>query len=185
MKARVIAALRNLLLIWGALSLCGVIALGAYVTYWWRASNREQIDSASASDVAYVLNWCGLGADRIDNVTRSYVSARSPTGDHLDAYAIRVSRIEAAELTARDRRSPGEWYRGDRLPPVVSDALGFIAGSLDDDKVAWFPREAELRSENVFVYPWAIRFHGITPTAVDLIFARPLDHMIFYFSEKI
>ena len=127
-RARLLAALRGLLLIWGALSLAGVVGVGLSASYRYGRGNRDQVDSASAGDVGFVLNWCGLGADRIAEVVHSYVSARSITGDHLDAYAIRISRIDPTELTPPSMPSASQWYPGDQLPPVVSDAVDFVGG---------------------------------------------------------
>jgi hypothetical protein len=36
----------------------------------------------------------------------------------------------------------------------------------------------------VFVYPWFIHVHGTMPIGVELIFVRPSDKMIFYFSGQ-
>jgi hypothetical protein len=184
MKARILTTLRNLLLIWGVVSLVATIGIGVFVAFQFGPGNTEQIDTASIHDVRFVLNWCGLGEERIEKVTHSYVSSRSFTGDHLDAYAIKIARLDIAELTATTSETSGQWYRGDQLPPVVNDALVFVGAWLGSDEITWFPKEAELRSKRVYVYPWAIYTHGVRPTAVELIFVRPSDNMVFYFGSK-
>jgi len=158
--------------------------VGGFVAYSFGPGNRDRADSASSSDVAFVLNWCDLGADRIEKVLHSYVSARSFTGDHLDAYAIKIKHIDVAELTARTDDFGGRWYRGDQLPKVLDDAVGFVGGWLGSGKIPWFPTERTLRSSEVYVYPWSIYLHGITPSASELIFVRPWDKMVFYFGGK-
>jgi hypothetical protein len=184
MKARILATLRNLLLIWGVVSLAATIGLGAFVVFQFGPGNREQVDTASTHDVRFVLNWCRLGEERIEKVIHSYVSPRSFTGDYLDAYAIKISRLEVSELAATTSETSGRWYRGDQLPPVVNDAIEFFGAWLGSDEIRWFPKEAELRSKNVYVYPWAIYTHEVRPTAVELIFVRPSDNMVFYFGSK-
>ncbi|MBI3327709.1 MAG: hypothetical protein HYZ81_13540 [Nitrospinae bacterium] len=173
-----------LLISWGALSLIGAISVGGFVAYRIGPGNRDRVDSASSSDVAFVLNWCNLGADRIEKVVHSYVSARSFTGDHLDAYAIKIKHIDVAELTASTDDFRGRWYRGDQLPKVLDDAVGFVGSWPGSAKIQWFPTEKALRSREFYVYPCSIYLHGITPSATELIFVRPSDKMVFYFGGK-
>jgi len=178
MSTRILAIARWTLLIWGALSLIGVIGFAMTAAFW----NRDKTDTATAHDVRFVLNWCELGEQRIEKVVHSHVSSRSFTGDHLDAYAIKISHIELAELTGSVDPIRGRWYRGDRLPEVVGDAVGFAGPWLHE--LPWFPSERELRSAEFYVYPWSIHYHGVRPSAAELIFIRPSDRMLFYFGAK-
>jgi hypothetical protein len=146
------------------------------------SSAPDKVDSASSQDVRFVLNWCELGDQRIEKVIHSHVSSRSFTGDYLDAYAIKISHVELAELTKQTDDLQGRWYRGDQLPKVLDDAVGFVGGW--QHELPWFPSEAELRSSEFYVYPWTIYLHGLHPTATELIFIRPSDKMVFYFGSK-
>ena len=139
-------------MIWGGLSLIGIIALVGIASFNLGPGNRDEIDSASVKDVRFVLNWCELGESRIESVIHSYVSSRSLTGDHLDAYAIKISHVNRAELTSSSKETHGRWYRGDQLPSVVNDAVGFVGDWLGQKEISWFPREAELRSAEFYVY---------------------------------
>jgi hypothetical protein len=171
-------------MIWGGLSLLLVIGIVGFVVFQFGVGNRDKIDSASVHDVRFILNWCELGESRIESVLHSYVSPRSLTGDHLDAYAIKISRLEIGELTPTSDHTRGRWYRGDQLPPLLNDAVGFVSAWLGRNEISWFPTEAELRSAEFYIYPWTIYAHGLTPTAVELIFVRPSDKMVFYFGAK-
>ncbi len=184
MKLRMASVLRNLLLVWGVFSLLGVIGLGAFFAYNLGPGNTDHVEEASIDDVRFVLNSCGLGQDRIEKVVRSFVSSRSFTGDHLDAYAIKISRVDLAELTAAPISFHSGWYRGDQLPAVVLEATEFISGALNGGEIAWFPKLPELRSAEVYVYPLTIYLQDGSPTSVELIFVRPADNMVFYLSEK-
>jgi len=181
---KLLPILKWILLIWGGLSLVGAIGLGGFFAYKLGPGDIEKIDSASKKDVRFVLNWCELGDERIEKVTHSYVSSRSFTGDHLDAYAIQISQVSIAELTAKKDNCHGCWYRGDEVSGVLDDAVDFLAGWLNSGEIPWFPGEEELRSDGYFVFPWSIYCHGVRPTAAKLIFIRPSDKMIFYFSGK-
>jgi hypothetical protein len=178
MRTRLLNLAKWLLLIWGVLSLVGVLAVAAYVGFSLGPGNRDKDGSASRHDVRYVLNWCQLGDERIEKVIQSHVSARSFTGDHLDAYAIKISRVDLAELTASTNDISGRWYRCDQLPKVLDDAVAFASGW--HHEIPWFPTQAELRTAEFYVYPWSIHCHGIRPSAVELIFIRPADKMVFF-----
>jgi hypothetical protein len=179
MRTRLLVILRWLLLIWGGVSLLGAIIIVGFILSSLRPPRN---DSASPNDVRFVLNWCRLGEGRIEKVLHSHVSPRSLTGDYLDAYAIKISHIDVAELTQPTQEFDARWYRCDQLPKVLDDAVSLAGGWRKT--ISWFPKEAELRSPEFYVYPWAIYCHGVRPTAVQLIFIRPADKMVFYFGVK-
>jgi hypothetical protein len=180
-RARTIAlsTLRWGLMIWGGVSLLGV---AAFLYFSVGAGNRDHAEDAKIKDVRFVLNWSGLSPDRIERIVHSYRSARSLQGDHLEAYAIKVSRVEAAELLAANQGTDVNWYRGDQLSAVADLAVKF-AGSWHE--LSWFPSEAELRSTRVFVHPWSVTFHGASADAAEIIFVRPDDNMVFFFGGKV
>lgn len=181
-KQKLFKISRQLLTIWGGISLIGVIFIGSYSLYSTTPGNANVKDKATKSDVRFVLNWCGLGDQRIDKVLKSYTSARSFTGDHLDAYAIKITSVTVDELTNHRNTRPGKWYRMDSLPTVLNEAVSFIGGW--QHETPWFPTEDSLRTRDFYVYPWSIYCHGVTPTATELIFVRPKENMVYYVSAK-
>ena len=182
MRARILKFVKWGLLVWGGISLVGVVGVAAFLAYQLGPGNRDKTDSASTHDVRFVLNWCGLGDERTERVLHSHVSARSFTGDHLDAYAIKITKVEVAELESKTNDFSGRWYRGDQLPQILDEAVKFVSGW--HHEIPWFPTEAELRSSEFYVYSWSIYCHGVTPSAAELIFVRPSDKMVFYFGGK-
>jgi len=174
--------LKSIFVAWGFISFIGAAAIGAYVAYQAGPGNTDAINSANKQDVRFVLNWCRLGDERIEAVIHSYQSARSFSGDHLDAYAIKISHIDPAELK-KDEYGSG-WFRCDQAEGVLKDSIDYLGGWLDDENISWFPRLDEIKSEEFYVYPWSIYFHGIRPTAVELVFLRPKDKMLYYISTK-
>ncbi len=180
MRTHIWKVIRAVIFGWGVVSLLGAIGVGALLFYQLGPGNRDKDDSASVRDVRFVLNWCGLGDQRIEKVLHSHVSGRSFTGDYLDAYAIKISRVDISELAAP--ADDARWYRGDSLPKVVDDAVSFVSGSLHE--LPWFPSPVELRSSQFYVYPWSIYCHGTRATAAELIFVRPADNMVFYIGSK-
>jgi len=171
------------LVAWGLFCLVGGIIIVSLAAYQFGPGNTDSTKLSSQNDVRYVLNWCRLGDERIEEVVHSYISSRSFTGDHLDAHAIRISHVEENELK-KDDWGAG-WHKCSEVEGVLDDALGFVEGWLHGDKISWFPTEEEIRSEGMFVYPWSIDCHGTRPTSVELIFVRPKDQMIFFISSKV
>jgi len=175
---------KSIILVWGGISLLGVIVFAGFIAYQFSFGNRARTDVATSRDVRFVLNWCSLGAERIEKVLHSYQSSRSLTGDHLDAYAIKITHVDISELTLNTGDIERRWYRGDKLPQTINSAVDYVSGYLGWNQISWFPKENELRSEKIYVYPWSIYYHGVRPTAAQLIFIRPSDKMVFYISGK-
>jgi hypothetical protein len=123
-----------------------------------------------------------LGEERIAEVLHSFISASSFSGDHLEAHAIRVTKLEVSEL--RKNGFGGGWFRGDEVSGVLDDALKFVEAWIPTEEFSWFITKQELRSSDIYIYPWSIYYHGINPTAVKLIFVRPDDNTVFYFAAK-
>lgn len=171
-------ALKWILTVWGALS---AIAVGA-VLISMRSSLTDSDETASISDVRFVLNWSGLGDHRIQEVTHSFISARSLTGDHLDAHAIKISNIDEGELT-KDEFGRG-WYRCDSTEGLLSDAIDFAGGWIGNKRIPWFPSREKIESEDMYVYLWSIYCQGTRPTAVEIIFIEPKTKMVYFMSSK-
>lgn len=143
--------------------------------------NRDKIDEATNDDVEFVLNWSGLGSDRIQGVIHSYYSLMSFTGDHLEAYAIKISDVSLEELN-KTNDFGRQWYRGDKLPKNIDDAVSDI-GTWESE-IKWFPSEEEIRSENIYVLSESVLYHGVRVVAYKNIIIRPSDNMVFYISTK-
>lgn len=181
---RIMTIAKWIFFIWGGISLLGVIVIAGFITYRQGYGNRPKSDIATPRDVRFVLNWCRLGDERIDKILHSYESSRSLTGDHLVAYAIKITHVDLSELTSITDESQGRWYRGDKLPQFIDAAVDYVSGYLGWNEISWFPNENELRSEKIYLYPWSVYYHGVRPTAAQLIFIRPSDKMVFYISGK-
>lgn len=184
MKKNILKVLQWVLMALGGIALTAIVGIIIFLSLRIGPGNRTRIDTASTRDVRFVLNWCELGEGRIEKVVHSYVSKRSLTGDHLDTYAIKISHVSLAELSKLDINPRAHWYRGDQLPKVLDDAVKFSGMWFTKKEIAWFPSETEIRSNKYFVYPWKIEYFGMEPSWAQLIFIRPSDNMIFYFSAK-
>jgi hypothetical protein len=116
MRTRIWKIVRGIVFVWGCFSLVAALVLGLLALYKMLHSGRTKVDVASKDDVRYVLNWSGLGDNRIQKVLHSYVSPRSFTGDYLDAYAIQISHVDTSELSTAQPGPARRWYRCDQLP---------------------------------------------------------------------
>ncbi len=172
----------RLLIGWGVVC-AGLAIVFAIATAYQFGPGKVSNRIASKHDVRYVLNWCELGDERISEVLHSHLSASSFSGDHIEAHAIRITRIELSELTENDYGAG--WFRGDKVTGVLSDALEFVEQWIPSEEIPWFLSQQELRSSEVYMYPWNIYYHGTQPTAVKLIFVKPKEKTVFYFAAKI
>jgi len=166
---------------WGMFCAGCAIVLGIAIAYQF-GPGKVSTKTASNHDIRYVLNWCELGEERTEEVLNSYISASSFSGDHLETHAIRISHVATNELKKNETGSG--WSRGDTVSGVLDDALGFVGQWIPSEDLSWFPAEQDLRSSEFYVFPWSIYYHGTRPTAVKLIFVRPKDNLVFYFSAK-
>jgi hypothetical protein len=173
---RIRSIIKWLLIIWGAVSAFGVITIVGIIAYHATIGNRDVTEKADKRDVRFVLNWCSLGDERIDSVIQSYQSSRSFTGDHLDAYSIKISHVALDELQTDD------WQRADIATGVYKEAIDFMSGWLHE--IPWFPSMDDIRSQKYYIYLWRIDFHGKTPDAASIILIRPEDNMVFYFDAS-
>jgi hypothetical protein len=174
--------IKTILAIWGAISLVGLFALAGYLYYSLGPGNKTVDDRASNNDVRFVLNWCRLGDHRIEKVLHSHISARSFSGDHLDAYSIKIKNIKIDELTNKTDTIGGRWYRGDMLPKILSDALTSVCAW--QHKTPWFPKESEIRSSDFYIYPWSIHCQGILPSGAQIILVNPEEKIVYYISAE-
>lgn len=168
---------RTVLLVWGAISAVALLAIIALLGY----QLTPKRDPAGRNDVRFVLNWSHLGEERLEAVVHSYESARSITGDHFDAYAIRVASLTDSELANAPPQGVNEWVRGDRVDPLVVDAVALLAAGRTE--APWLPDKEELLSDRCYVWVWRIELRGRTHiTAAAVIFAQPSSRMVYYAS---
>ena len=177
-----------LLLIWGAVSLIVVCVMAVIFAFSMRSfgpfQNVDKNDKATADDVRFVLNDCNLGDAKTLKVMHSHVSARSFTGDHVDAYAIKIKPVNLVQLEAPPSPFGQGWIRGDAANPVIRDAIKLATDFTKGDHLSWFPLESELLSRRYYVWVCGIFLHGSRATEAYLIFTRPEDDMVFYVSVK-
>jgi len=187
--------LKVCLLVWGTFSLVAAIALALLIAkefYYspFGSGNRPSSKLASKQDVQFVLNTCKLSdwnnpdSNRIEEVVHSYVSDRSFTGDHLDAHAIRVTHLDASELIRDDTGFGGGWFRCDDLTGIAEAVVDFAAIWLPSEEIPWFPTIAEIRSPSTYVWIVGATVHGTYPNSAQMIFARPEERMVYWFSAK-
>ncbi|MDR0534795.1 MAG: hypothetical protein LBG65_00300 [Puniceicoccales bacterium] len=174
------------LLIWGAISLIGILILLCSTAYYgFGPGNSDKIGKASEKDVRFVLNWCRLGDARIEKVLHSHESARSFTGDHLDAYAIKVKNLTISDLKNPESDFDGGWIRCDKLDPIISGAVKLVSGFAKSDQLDWFPQESDLLSDRYYIWIWSIGLQGRRPGSAKIIFAHPESGVLYYSSVKI
>lgn len=173
---------QRVLTIWGGVSLIAVILVISYLVYMITIGNKPENDKATVSDIRFVLNWCELGDQRIEKVTNSYISAKSFTGDHIDAYSIKISRVDICELK-QIKNGVSRWYRCDTVPSILNDAISSTCNW--PGEIQWFPKIEQLKSKEYYVYPVSIYCNGLHPSGAQLIFLDPKEKIIYFISTSI
>ena len=171
-------------LIFGVVSFIGAVALGGILVYSIGPGNKNRSEFASKKDVRFILNRCNLGDKQVEEVVHSYESSRSFTGDHLDAYALRISDISIDELTTEADCPRSHWCRSDKATGIVADALDFMQGWVPSDEASWFPSMEQIRTDQFYAYTLGIYYPGNKPNSVSLILINPKSKMVYYFSGK-
>ena len=182
---RLLTTIKWALVGWGAVSLIFCLwSLAVFMASFGDKARPLRQDQATVDDVQFVLDRCRLGSDRIQSVPHSYESARPLSGSYQDVYAIKLSHLNLDELTSTPDQAGLHWYRGDRLPSVVGDAVSVIGQTVDEQQTPWFPSENELTSNKLYTYPWRMDYEGTRLIAASVIFIRPSDQTVFYVDFK-
>jgi hypothetical protein len=175
MKTRWASITRNVLAVWGAASLLFLVAITFWIFTPW---SDVRLDRATREDVRFVVNWTELGEQRVERVLRSYQSARHFTGDHFDAFAIRLNSLSAPELASNPR-----WVRGDRADDVIKKAVEFVTST--PAELNWLPSGEAFLTEGYYIWRGRVELNGDDVTAAAVIFAHPASQTVFYVSSEV
>ncbi|MEA3490960.1 MAG: hypothetical protein U9R27_03585 [Campylobacterota bacterium] len=173
---------KNILVFIGAGAVVFVVIAMISAFYYATGDRTADHTIVDKKDVRFVLNWSRLGEDRIKSVKHSYISKRSLTGDHIDAYAIEITGLSIDELESQEGI---KWTRGDKVDGVFKEAIELASGFTNLDKLAWFPSREQLLSDKIYMNSWATMLHGEQVTSAQLIFAAPSKNMVYYVSVSI
>ena len=173
---------KNILAFVGGAALVFMAIATVSALYYSQWGNAPKHNVKNKQDVRFILNWSRLGEDRIKSVKHSYVSERSLTGDHIDAYAIEITSVSIDEL---ENQKYIKWMRGDKAEGIFKEAIELASGFVDLDKLTWFSSKEVLLSKKIYMNSWAIMLHGEHVTQAKLIFAVPSENMIYYVSVKV
>ena len=179
-------AVKKPLQIRGFIFIVGVIGLLLFVYYLLGDESEDRIDGAPKHSIDFALNASGLGKERLAKVVRSFESGRKFIGDGYNVYEIKLIHVSVEELLADscgERQS--RFFRGDQLPDSLVDAIAFSRLYLNNCDYAVFPDSGELRSKDLYGYAISLTYSDDRVYKAELIFVRPSDSMLYFFSGKI
>lgn len=181
--ARVIERAKLLLkaafLAWGVVSLLGVLALGGCSAYSVAFGNRDRVDEASAP--AY-LAWAGLPAETRHTLHRSFQSARSFRGAHLDAVAIDVPLLSREGVPDREDTV---WMSGPDVDTLLPGVLDTLQAQWAQRGLDWVPPPEILRSPEMLHHPRHITTRNLAPQAVEWVAAHIPSNRMYTFSIRL
>jgi hypothetical protein len=168
----------------GALSLTGVVV----IVIWFFLSTRPgnaKIDRVTPEKAAFILNWADIGKKaKITKVLHSYQSARSFTGDHVDAYSLQIDNFPE-EVVRKDETGRVHWLKPPLNNSILVEAVNTAAMSAESDNLKWFPTAKELNSGRFYLRFQSVLLHDQYPTSVQLTAYDRIDHKIYHADLKL
>lgn len=172
------------LMVWGAISLIGVLVLVGFFAYSFKTDDSVKYDKATAVDVQFVFGWSDIPFERLERVVHSYEGRRYFNGDYNDVYAIQLTDISVDELVG-DTTDPvaitSRFYRGDQLPSEIENAVDYQYIYINDSVEPWFPSVKEIRSDQMYVFAFTVNYSAGRIDKTELVFVRPSDKMLYFF----
>ncbi len=176
---RIIVILKRGLMIWGAVSLIGIIIFYVTLTYQMSARKTGTVKSDD-QDVRFVFESFGISQDQPIKLEPSDNASGSWSGDYMKVFAVKLAHIEESELIQKL-----DVIRGDKLTPIIRNCVEFVTSFTDQDELRWFPTSKQIFSDTYYVYPVRTVLHGTLPDSVQVIVIRPSDKMVFFAGVKI
>ncbi len=187
MKKQIMKYLRFLLDVMGAVSLvafAAFVALNLQQLSGLIGVQRPKVDQLTPKRAMFVLNWGNIGENaKIDKIMHSYESPRSLTGDHLDAYCIKIDSFPDSVLKVDEGR-PQEWSQAPVTERILKKAVELSSNAAVSDGLKWFPQATDLNSDRFYLSFHQIVLHDQFPTAVQLIAYDRKEELLYYLSYK-
>lgn len=170
----------------GVVALIALIVFAALSLYQFGFMGGDQpiVDQLTPKKAMFVLNWGNISDKaKIEKIIHSYESPRSLTGDHVDAYCIKVDAFPDSVLR-QENGLPQEWLMGPVTERILKEAIELSCSAADSDGLKWFPRASEINSDRYYLSFWKIVLHNQFPTAVQLIAYDRKEKLLYYLSFK-
>ena len=187
MKKPIWKYIRILLEVAGAIALVALVALVAlnYRQFFGLMGvHKPEVDQLPPKRAMFVLNWGNIGDKaKIEKIIHSYESHRSLTGDHVDAYCIKIDGFPDSAWS-KEKGVPQEWLQGPVTERILKEAVELSCSAAESDGLKWFPRASEINSDRYYLSFWQIVLHNQFPTAVQLIAYDRKEKLLYYLSFK-
>lgn len=175
------------------MDIVGAIALAALITLVMlnfsqitglMGYHKPKVDQLTPKKAMFVLNWGNIGDKaKIEKIVHSYESPRSLTGDHVDAYCIKIDTFPDSILN-QQKGVPHEWSQGPVTERIFKEAIELSCSAAESDGQMWFPKASDLNSDRYYLSFWQIVLHDQFPTAVQLIAYDRKEGLLYYLSFK-
>ena len=150
-----------------------LISCCLFISFTSCGSNEDR--KATKTEIAEMLNSCGLGEVSIEEILNSRISARTFTNDYRDAFEIVVSNLTVKEIEKGTKLQEKKWYRVDSIPTEINSAISTIRHWLNE--VQWFPQENEIRRNGFLIHPCDTYMEAV-------IYYNPNEKKVYYVESK-
>lgn len=182
-RTRIVKILRIGLQIVGALALIGIVVIAIWFFSLLKPGSARS-DRVTPEKAAFILNWADIGDKaKITKVLHSYQSARSFTGDHVDAYSLQIDHFPE-EVIKKDEHGREYWLKPPLQNSILIEAVNTAAMSAESDNLTWFPSAKELNSKHYYLRFQTVFLHDQYPTSVQLTAYDRINHKIFHADVK-
>lgn len=187
MKKPIWKYLRVLLDVAGAIALVALVAFAAmnYRQFsGFVGGDKAKVDQLTSKRAMFVLNWGNIGDKaKVEKIIHSYESPRSLTGDHMDAYCIKIDSFPDSVLR-QEKGLPQEWLQGPVTERILKEAVELSCSAAESTGLKWIPKASDINSERYYLSFWQIVLHNQFPTAVQLIAYDRKEKLLYYLSFK-
>ena len=146
--------------------------------------SSARIDHVTADKAMFILHGGEIGnKSKVLHVLHSYQTPRSFTGDHVDAYCLKIDHFPE-EVVRKEASGREVWLRPPIVNPILVEAIKTASMMAHSDNLAWFPSAEMLNSRRYYLSFQTIYAHNQIPTAVRLIAYDREEQNIYYADVK-
>jgi hypothetical protein len=183
-RGRITKYLRLSLQFIGGLTLLGAVVIAVWLFSVLKPGHAKS-DHITPEKAAFILNWADIGNKaKISKVLHSYQSARSFTGDHVDAYSLQIDHFPE-EVVKKDEFGHVYWIKPPLQNRILKETINTAALSAESDNLNWFPSAKELNSARFYLRFQMVLLRDQHPSSVQLTAYDRIDHKIYHIDVKL
>jgi len=170
--------------IWGYIAFAGLALILSLIVWQWLGPAKTA--EASSQRTRVLLNWSGLGEERLQSVLHTYESALSGVeGDYAQAYAFKITEIPPDFLSRDTGAFDSPWQAFPLSNPILEDAFSLATGIRQSEGQSWIPEPSTITSPRFRAMFHKLTFYSTHAEYVGLFLLDTQERILYYFENKI